>query len=53
MYRLLLSTILIAGSLSAFGEKFPQAEIGVDYQDTSSYATDVSKYSPYFEYILG
>ncbi|MDE5674909.1 MAG: hypothetical protein K2I44_06170 [Muribaculaceae bacterium] len=53
MYRLLLSTILIAGSLSAFGEKFPQAEIGVDYQDTSSYATDVSKYSPYFDYILG
>lgn len=53
MSRLLLSIILIAGSLSAFGEKFLQAKIGRDYQDTSSYATDVSKYSPYFDYILG
>lgn len=35
MYRFLLSIILIAGSISAFGEKFPQVLLAGDYPDPS------------------
>ena len=35
MYRFLLSIIFIAGSISAFGEKFPQVLLAGDYPDPS------------------